>query len=82
MKAAGKLWIKQGVTGMWTDGWANIHDRVLFYWVQGFDVLFECDIRKIVLMKRDVPVADWCNRIEHSSAGPILIALEGRWAAP
>ncbi|KAI1713446.1 rhoGAP domain-containing protein [Ditylenchus destructor] len=73
----GRLWIRQGISGVWTEGWANIYSRVLYYWIQGFDAIFEADIRKIILIKRDVPIADYCNYIENSSSGPLLIAREG-----
>uniref|UniRef100_A0A914GZX4 Rho-GAP domain-containing protein n=1 Tax=Globodera rostochiensis TaxID=31243 RepID=A0A914GZX4_GLORO len=74
----GRLWIKQGISGLWNEGWAFVHRRILSYWVQGPNALAEVDIRKVFLVKQsDIPLSDWCNYIEHSSSGPLLIALEG-----
>ena len=79
VSACGSLWIRQGVTGIWTEGWAKVHNHHMFYWIQGFDVLFEADLRKSLIIKRDVPKSDWCNRIEHSSSlGPLLLVQHGR----
>lgn len=75
----GKLWIKQGIGGVWMEGWAHIRQRILFYWIQEFDALFKTNIRKIILIKHgEVPLSDYCNFIENSSKGPILIAQDGR----
>lgn len=78
LDVSGKLWIKQGIGGIWMEGWAHIQKRILYYWIQGFNAIFETNIRKIILIKRDVPLADYCNYIENSSNGPILIAQDGR----
>uniref|UniRef100_A0A915CWN0 Rho-GAP domain-containing protein n=1 Tax=Ditylenchus dipsaci TaxID=166011 RepID=A0A915CWN0_9BILA len=67
----GKLWWHMD------RGLASVSKRVLYYWIQGFDAIFEADIRKIILIKRDIPIADYCNRIENSVTGPILIARKG-----
>ncbi|KAL7069670.1 hypothetical protein ACQ4LE_011125 [Meloidogyne hapla] len=78
LDCCGKLFIKQGISGLWNDGWAFITDRTLHYWVIGPNVLTQVDIRKIIFIQRkDIHISDWCNKIEHSSLGPILISLEG-----
>uniref|UniRef100_A0A914MY89 Rho-GAP domain-containing protein n=1 Tax=Meloidogyne incognita TaxID=6306 RepID=A0A914MY89_MELIC len=78
LDCCGKLYIKQGISGLWNDGWAFITERTLHYWVIGPNVLTQVDIRKIIFIQRkDIHISDWCNKIEHSTLGPILISLEG-----
>lgn len=80
LEIGGKLWIKQGIGGTWVEGWGHIYSRIFYYWMQGFDdCTFETNIRKIILIKRNIPLFDYCNYIENSQRGPILIALDGRF---
>ncbi|KAL3103019.1 hypothetical protein niasHT_005277 [Heterodera trifolii] len=78
VECCGRLWVKQGISGHWNEGWAFVHGHSLTYWVQAPNAIAEVDIRKIFLVKQnDIPSSDWCNYIDHSSSGPLLIALEG-----
>lgn len=46
--------------------------------LHGSETVLSMNIRKIILLKRNVPKSDFCNFIENSEAGPILILVKGR----
>lgn len=74
----GKLWIREGVSGTWTESWASIYNRILYYFIQGSESILSLDIRKVILIKRNLLKLDFCNFIENSEIGSVLISVEGK----
>uniref|UniRef100_A0A7E4ZSU0 Rho-GAP domain-containing protein n=1 Tax=Panagrellus redivivus TaxID=6233 RepID=A0A7E4ZSU0_PANRE len=77
MDAGGKIYIREGITGVWAEGYAfTRNDRLCFFTHQD-EVVREVDMRKFSVIKMDMQLADYCNHISHSHLGPLLIMLEG-----
>ncbi|KAI6240063.1 Arf-GAP with Rho-GAP domain, ANK repeat and PH domain-containing protein 3 [Aphelenchoides fujianensis] len=75
--ACGRFWLKQAVGDEWSEGWAFVTDRRLRYWIEGLNALFELDLRRATLIKRELNKEYWCPHVKKSSQGPLLIALDG-----
>uniref|UniRef100_A0A914Z7P2 Rho-GAP domain-containing protein n=1 Tax=Panagrolaimus superbus TaxID=310955 RepID=A0A914Z7P2_9BILA len=73
----GKIFIREGTTGLWDEGFAFIRHNTFFYFIRQDEQIKCQDIRKFVKIKMDLPLADYCNHISHSHSGPLIIMLDG-----
>ena len=78
-KACGRVWLRQALSDDWSEGWAFVAHRQLRYWLVGLpDALFELDLRRATLLKRELSKDDWCPSAKKSSHGPLLVTINGR----
>ncbi|KAE9553613.1 hypothetical protein FO519_003158 [Halicephalobus sp. NKZ332] len=75
--AGSKIFIREGVTGLWNESFIFTKENTFFYFIPQEEVIKELDMRKFTQIKMEMPLADYCNHISHSQEGPLLIILDG-----
>uniref|UniRef100_A0AC34FU86 Rho-GAP domain-containing protein n=1 Tax=Panagrolaimus sp. ES5 TaxID=591445 RepID=A0AC34FU86_9BILA len=77
MDGGGKVYIREGTTGLWDEGFAFTRENTFYYFIRQDEQIKSQDIRKFVKIKMDLPLADYCNHVSHSHSGPLIIMLDG-----
>ncbi|KAI6177597.1 Rho-GAP domain-containing protein [Aphelenchoides bicaudatus] len=75
--AGGQLWLKQTISDEWAQGWAFVTDRRLQYWIPSLEALFELDLRKTMQIKKELNREYWCEKVQRSEHGAMLLTLDG-----
>uniref|UniRef100_A0AC35TGI7 Rho-GAP domain-containing protein n=1 Tax=Rhabditophanes sp. KR3021 TaxID=114890 RepID=A0AC35TGI7_9BILA len=77
LDVGGLLWIKEGTTSSYSQCWAYIFKRSLYYIRLNKDEHANLDIRKIVCLKKDDSKANRCEFIYNTSTTTIVCSQSG-----